>query len=471
MPMTRWSSVGRTSSRLEPMKPATPVTTHVGLCGRSDESCKGAFQKAGDGNRLFLQRKPRIIIERAQSGDSEVEQVQHDTRLAGACPTRPAAEALIVASPSPEGAMLLLCSRTVMSTEQAARLERLGAGAVDWKAVVALAAKHRLLPLLHRNLTTFCPDAMPASAARSLAARVAANAETSGMLRQEAAHLCNLLIAAGVAVMAFKGPPLAATVYGDVSLRQSWDIDLLVAEPDVARVASLLAEEGYVPGQAFDRAQDFVNPLKGITVDVHWALTPWFFPVNVDVRELLSRQRLVAVDGVPIPVPCDDDMLFILCLQAAKDCWERRQHLEYLSKAVDIAEFLRATPYFDWSRVKAEARRSGCLRILHFGLAVASDLLGAQLPRDVRADVQADATAARLAADVCHRLFTPEDMTGFRLASAPFTVSHRFRQLRFYLSMRERPVDWGMHVFEIGRTGVPRLVSTWMRSMPSTHSG
>ena len=393
-----------------------------------------------------------------------------DTRPRGECPVCAAIDAPSMTSASPEGTILLLCARTGLSADQAARLRQVAAGQVDWKLVVSFAAKHRLLPLLHRNLTTFCPEAMPASVARSLAARVAANADTASTLRQETARLCHLLGAAGIAVMAFKGPPLAATVYGDVSLRQSWDIDLLVAESDLSRVASLLAEEGYVAGPAFDRAQDFVHSVKGITVDLHWALTPWFFPVDMNARELLSRRRLVAVDGVPIPVPCSEDMLFILCLQAAKDCWERRQHLEYLSKAVDIAEFLRATPDIEWSRVKDDARRSGCLRILHFGLAVASDLLGAPLPPDVRADVQADATAVRLVADVCHRLFTPEDMTGFRLASAPFTFSHRFRQLRFYLSMRERPVDWGRHVFEIGRTGVPRLVSTWMQSMPSTES-
>lgn len=373
----------------------------------------------------------------------------------------------VAVSPSPEGAILLLCARTALSADQAACLRHLSAGQVDWKAVASLAAKHRLLPLVHRNLTTYCPDAMPASAARSLAARVAANADTSGTLRQESERLCSLLIAAGVPVMAFKGPALAATVYGDVSLRQSWDIDLLVAATDVPLVASLLVEEGYAAGAAFDRAQDFVHPAKRITVDVHWALTPWFFPVDVDTRELLSRRRLVAMDGVPLPVPCAEDMLFILCLQAAKDCWERRQHLEYLSKAVDIAEFVRATPGVDWSRVNEDARRSGCLRVLHFGLAVASDLLGAPLPCDVRADVLADATAVRLAADVCQRLFTPEDMNGFRLADAPFTVGHRLRQLRFYLALRERPVDWGRHVFEIGRTGVSRLVSTWIRSMPS----
>lgn len=374
------------------------------------------------------------------------------------------ADAPMTASPSAEGAMLLLCSRTVMSVEDADRLRRLAAGVVDWPALSALAAKHRVVPLLARNLMACCPDAMPSAAQRSLAARVAANAGRSSRFSRETARLCDLLGSAGVAVIAFKGAPLAATVYGDAALRQAWDIDLLVAEKDVPTVAAVLDAEGYVAGPVFDRAQDYEHPGGEIKVDLHWALTPWFFPVDADVGGLLARRLVVTFDEVSIPVPCAEDMLFILCLQLAKDCWERRQHLEYLSKAVDISEFLRATPDLQWSRVIRDARRSGWLRILHFSLALVADLLESPLPADVQADVQADATAVRLAADVCRRLFTPEDMVGFKLASAPFTFNHRFRQLRFYVAMRERPIDWGWHAFEIGRSGVPRMLSAWFQS-------
>ena len=373
-------------------------------------------------------------------------------------------DAAVWSSPSQEGAMLLLCARTVMPAGDAERLRRLAADEVDWQALVALAAKHRVLPLLDRHLNACCPERLPRATGRSLAARVAANAERSRRFSLETARLCDLLHSAGVTVIAFKGATLAATVYGDAALRQAWDIDLLVAEKDLPTVAAVLGAEGYLAGQVFDRAQDFEHPAGEIKVDLHWALTPWFFPVDVDVEGILARRHVATIDGVSIPVPCAEDMLCILCLQLAKDCWERRQHLEYLSKAVDIAEFLRATHDLAWARVIDDARRSGWLRILRFALALAGDLLAAPHPVNVRADVQADATAVRLAEQVCSRLFTPEDMVGFKLASAPFTFSHRLRQLRFYVAMRERPVDWGRHAFEIGRSGVPRMLSAWLPS-------
>ena len=73
----------------------------------------------------------------------------------------------------------------------------------------------------------------------------------------------------------------------------------------------------------------------------------------------------------------------------------------------------------------------------------------------------ADPTSRRLATAVCRRLFQPEDQVVFKLAAAPFTLDHRSRQLRFYLAMRERPIDWVRHFVEIGRAGVPRMLSAW----------
>jgi hypothetical protein len=73
--------------------------------------------------------------------------------------------------------------------------------------------------------------------------------------------------------------------------------------------------------------------------------------------------------------------------------------------------------------------------------------------------------------DVCRRLFTAEDRTAFKLADAPFTLKHRFRQLQFYLAMRERPSDRLRHLAEIGRTGIPRMASSWIGGWSGRGSG
>jgi hypothetical protein len=172
----------------------------------------------------------------------------------------------------------------------------------------------------------------------------------------------------------------------------------------------------------------------------------------------------VTIDGAQIPVAAPEDLLCILCLQAAKDFWERRQHLESLLKVTDIAELLRVMPNLNWHQVTAAARQDGWQRILHFGLALASGLLDAPLPPQVAAAVRADHTAGVLAADVSRRLFSAEDLAGFNLDEASFTLRDRVRQLRFFLSMRERPRDWGGHAVAVSRSIVPRMRKAWSRA-------
>ncbi len=361
-----------------------------------------------------------------------------------------------------EGDMVLLCARSALSPTDAQRLRTLAAGSIDWELLFLLARKHRVLPLLERHLEAACLEKAPRAWIERLRSRTADNARRNGQLAAETGRVLALAERSGIVAVAFKGPLLAATAYGDLTLRQVWDIDVLVEERQSESFVVILAAEGYVPKRRFDRAQDLLHLETGIGIDLHWGLTPAFFPVDVGVGDLLSRRRQIIVGDAPCMVPDDADMLFILCLQLAKDCWERRQHLEYLSKAVDIAEFLRSVPPLDWERIRADAQRQGWLRVLRFGLGLAAGLLDAPLPPSLRDDLRRDPTAARLVADVCRRLFAAEDRTPFRLADAPFTLHHRYRQLRFYMAMRERPSDWLRHLAEIGRSGMPRMASAWL---------
>jgi hypothetical protein len=82
------------------------------------------------------------------------------------------------------------------------------------------------------------------------------------------------------------------------------------------------------------------------------------------------------------------------CLVGAKGRWQR------LQMVCDVAECLRAHPDMDWSIVNAMARTTGTLRILHLGLLLARDLLGAELTPALDGEVQSSSAAAHLARTV-----------------------------------------------------------------------
>jgi hypothetical protein len=84
-------------------------------------------------------------------------------------------------------------------------------------------------------------------------------------------------------------------------------------------------------------------------------------------------------------------MLIVLCINGAKDCWAR------LDRICDIAELVRAAPDLNWPRVFDRAAGIGCLRVVHLGLQLAMDLLGAQLPATAVRHLARDRAVPKLA--------------------------------------------------------------------------
>ena len=84
----------------------------------------------------------------------------------------------------------------------------------------------------------------------------------------------------GITGIPLKGPVLARLAYGDVSLRQFADLDILVSRADMEKVRELLVAGGYRSSKILTRKQErlhlkhsvefiFENSRRTI-MDVHW---------------------------------------------------------------------------------------------------------------------------------------------------------------------------------------------------------
>jgi len=141
----------------------------------------------------------------------------------------------------------------------------------------------------------------------------------------ELLRLMKLLEKNGIDALAFKGPALAQLAYGDITLRQFGDLDILVGKTQARRAISLLEADGYVPEiqlsgsrkEAFFASVNVIGlskPSHGIRIEVHWELLSKNYAVFWDMRELLSRPQHVTINGIKIPVPSQTDHLLYLCI-------------------------------------------------------------------------------------------------------------------------------------------------------------
>jgi hypothetical protein len=348
----------------------------------------------------------------------------------------------------PEAKLILCCARTQVEPDVVEVVKTLSNLPLDWKFLCASADKHRLTQLLFRNLSTISPESVPENIKARLRHQFHLNAGSNLRLARALIGLLQTFSAEAIPVIPFKGSILANCTYGKLALRQYYDVDLLIRSQDVAKSEQVLVGEGYACDEVFDREARYKHADDLVEVDLHWGFTPRYFHLAVDFDELYARTRRESLLGQPVITFSAEDLLEILCVQVVKDCWERQQQLEHLSKVCDIAEHVRANPQIEWPRVFDRAQRKGLQRTLHCALALARGLLGADLPPEVVRKVESDRQALAFARGMCRSLFAETD-TLSPLVNPYLSIRLRFRQLRFYLGIRERYRDRIKHLVEI----------------------
>lgn len=335
----------------------------------------------------------------------------------------------------PETELLLSCARIRPDRDSVARARSLLQTGLDWDYLVRAASRHRVMPLLYRNLPALCQEAIPRTTFQLLQHRFYANAARNLVMAHELLKILHLLEAHGVAAIPYKGPALALSAYGDLTLRQFGDLDILVHKRDGPKALALLVAQGYrlwhprldhlLPALYRLRKVYELQRADGqVLVELHWTLAAWPVHVPVDLAQVWARAETITLGGAPVRSLAPEDLLLILCVHGTKHHWSR------LGWICDIAELLRARPDLAWEGLLAQARQVGAGRMLLLGLVLAHDLLGAGRPEAIKARIEADPMVALLAAEVCTRLFSDADESH---SAVDFPA--------FYLRLRERRRD------------------------------
>ncbi|HEY8748225.1 MAG TPA: nucleotidyltransferase family protein [Tepidisphaeraceae bacterium] len=317
---------------------------------------------------------------------------------------------------------------------------------IDGEALLKLAARHRVLPQIYAGLKQAnALDAIGAEAVARLRGYIQSNAGKVLRLAGELRRLVGEFESAQIPVIPFKGLVLAAQVYGDLSMRDVGDLDLLVRREDIIRAADLLVSLGHHPifPTATPRETAYLEGLSGarrnrylrwhcehhlvyepthLNVDLHWAMSLREFSVSLDVDGIWSRAKRTNVAGREILTLGDEDLLIVLCLNGAKDCWER------LDRVCDVAHLLaRSGRTLAWMKVFKLAQDAGVARMLRVGLRLANGLLNAPLPDAAAKFVDQDREVERLTVGVCAALFEGDGATHSRTDRAAFDLRLRER--------------------------------------------
>jgi hypothetical protein len=260
-------------------------------------------------------------------------------------------------------------------------------GELDWTYLRDKATQHGMMPLLYRHLISICPQRVPAETLNSMREEFIANSQTCLHLFGELRKLLRLLDQNGITAVAFKGAVLAATVYGDIALRQAGDLDILI-EPGAFRSASdLLRSAGYRLHPPLTQSQllsqlrshceiEFLS--NGLSVvDLHWGLSPKTFHFALDSKDVINRSKTISIQGTSLRTFSSEDTILYLCFHGSKHYWSR---LEWIGS---LAEFIRSSNDIDWPTLMARANESQGRHMLTLGLLLAQELGRIDVPDPV----------------------------------------------------------------------------------------
>ena len=298
--------------------------------------------------------------------------------------------------------LLIVCSRTELDAAAAKKLRALTEAEPDWQRVLTGARYHGIMPLLHRHLSGLS-GSVPAFVSGELGSYARNNTVHNLLLAHALLGIVGKLKEQGIEAVPYKGPVLAGTVYGDVSLRSSKDLDVIVRPKDLGQAATILETLGYAlthddPTGHFHSS--FVHSKTGVMLELHrGVLRRSVFWTPLTVTDLWPRLSEVPFLGRSVLSFSPEDTLLLLCLHGSSHAWQG------LTWICDVAEYLRAHPGLEWKTFLQTAEQARLLRMTLLGLRLAYDVLDAPLPERALQVLAADAKLRALSQTIVTRMY------------------------------------------------------------------
>lgn len=214
---------------------------------------------------------------------------------------------------------------------------------------------------------------------------------------------------AGIPWIALKGPVFTQEYAGDLALRTSSDLDVLVRPADVPRADRALRElnlSAPTPVRPDTRwlgvwphEHGYESKSPRYLIELHWRVASGCYEI-LDIATAFRRARIARLETGSFPVLSWGDTLLFAAVHAFGDYWRWFSHVKNLDWILRARGAGAAG--IAWDDLWGAAAQFRKTRILLLALALTRDLLHTDLPAGIGARIEADPAVARLQRLVCN---------------------------------------------------------------------
>jgi len=335
-----------------------------------------------------------------------------------------------------ETELIIACSQTKLNSSQINHIANLLNQQPDWNYIYKIIKRNAVFPLVSWNLLQNFNHLLPAETQELLNEEFSRHTQKNMLLTGRLIEIAKLFNSKDIPTLPFKGPLLAIQAYGNLSLRQFGDLDVLIPIERVNAAIELLVAEGYEPINLqrlsnMEQKKDvgFVSKDKNVNLELHWKLSGGHFSLPLEMNRLWKQLETVNLAGIDVGAFPFNTLLIYLCLHGARHCWER------FGWICDINELIRSQDEIDWEQLAEEAKRLGCENALGLGLFLVYEFFGSATPLLKSKKIKNNQAFRKIEAQLRVGLFANE--------WTPLQVGDRYL---YHLESKERLSDkWKVH--------------------------
>lgn len=306
---------------------------------------------------------------------------------------------------------------------------------IDWNKFLELAIHHRVHSFIYPKVKKVDEKLIPPHVGQRLLQLYRRNTFQMLQLSGEMEQVSKLFIENQIRPLFLKGPVLAADLYGDISLRTSRDLDVIIPANDLEKAEELLVNFGYVKDDYFSTVLNdwkwrhhhltYFHPEKRITVEIHWRLNPG--PGKEPrFNDLWERKRISTITSYPVYFLGREDLFLFLVSHGARHGWSRLRWL------VDIHQIVNQR--IEWRKLKILLKKFQYLHLGGQALILASELLNTSISEEMRA-LTAGYRPRRSAQDA---VFYMEQMVNLHTDPLPEDVARYHKRHLFSLKSNQQ---------------------------------
>lgn len=307
----------------------------------------------------------------------------------------------------------------------------------DWDSLLQRAVAMQVGPAVFTNLTGLPEGDLPAYVRERAAAELlTARAAIMGKVLA-ATHLLQIFGDAGITTIVLKGLATGTTAYGDPSLRDFADLDILLRPEEIPAARDLLAGQGFAPHfeEGAERrllraghALEFMRP--ALKVELHTELVSRYLRVAFDLSEVWKTSRVVRCAGHDTRVLAAPVEFVFLAAHGAKHEWNNFRWI------CDIAQLVTRLSGQDRAAIVDLASRLHCSRLVALAAQLVHDAFGVDCGPELE-KLRASLDTADLSMRVLGRIGIAERHAGDRI-SLLAGLHPAMPALLFWCSTRER---------------------------------